>query len=269
MAYIIGTSAPETIIGTEDDDAILGLGGDDHLIGLNGNDRLIGGAGADVLEGGDGDNTYDLNADRSDTIIDSGGWDTIRATTSLDLTDYPEIENLVMATDASGRQSLGNALDNEITDWGGSNVLDGREGRDYLLANGGDDILIGGLGVDALHGGNGDDRFDFYDVAETGVGSGPGIYNRDQIMDFTRGDDLIHLGRIDADSGHSGNQDFHFLGATGFTGKAGELVTYQELINSGTETVTVIAGDTDGDGVADFEIELRGVIALSADDFIL
>ena len=41
------------------------------------------------------------------------------------------------------------------------------------------------------------------------------------------------------------------------------------MVNGGTEAVTVIAGDTDGDGVADFEIELRGSIALSAGDFIL
>lgn len=266
---IIGTSGADTLLGTEDDEAIWGLGGDDRLIGLNGNDLLIGGPGADLLEGGDGDDTYELNADRSDTIIDGSGWDTIRATTSLDLADYPEIENLEMATDASGRQTLGNALNNEIFDRGGSNILDGRAGQDYLVAGGGNDILIGGLGVDDLQGGAGDDRFDFYDVAETGVGSGPGIYNRDQIMDFTRGGDRIHLGRIDADAGHSGNQTFTFIGASSFTRSAGELVTYEEMINGGTETVTVIAGDTDGDGVADFEIELRGSIALSADDFIL
>ncbi|RYE49828.1 MAG: calcium-binding protein [Hyphomicrobiales bacterium] len=270
MAFIIGTSGPDTIIGMDDDDdRILGLGGDDHLIGLNGNDGLLGGPGADLLEGGEGDDTYELNADRSDAIIDLSGWDTIRATTSLDLADYPEIENLVMATEASGREALGNALNNEIFDRGGSNILDGREGQDYLVAGGGDDVLIGGLGVDYLQGGSGDDRFDFHDVAETGVGSGPGIYRRDQIMDFTDGDDLIHLGGIDADARHSGNQGFRFLGATSFTGSAGELVTYEELINTGTETVTVIAGDTDGDGVADFEIELRGSIGLSAGDFIL
>ncbi len=267
MAYIIGTNASETITGTEDGDSILGLGGDDHIIGLGDNDRLIGGVGADILDGGDGDDVYDI--DPSDTIIDSGGWDGIRATVSTDLADYPGIENLVMATDASGRQLLGNALHNEMYDWNGSNILNGRAGDDYLLANGGDDILIGGLGADGLHGGNGDDRFDFYDAAETGVGSGPGIYNRDQIMDFTRGDDRIHLGRIDADAGHSGNQAFHFLGATSFTGTAGELITYQETINAGTETVTVVAADTNGDGIADFEIELRGTYALTAADFIL
>lgn len=267
MVYIIGTAAAETITGTEDDDALLGLGGDDHLIGLNGNDRLIGGAGADVLDGGEGDDIYDLNADRSDTVIDSSGWDGIRATISLDLEDYPGIENLVMATDASGRALLGNALNNEMTDWNGSNLLDGRAGDDYLLANGGDDILIGGMGVDYLHGGRGDDRFDFNAVAETGVGMGLGYYTRDQIMDFERGD-RIHLGRIDADAGHSGNQAFRFLGATGFTGTAGELVMRQELLNT-NEIGTVIAGDTDGDGIADFEIELRGTHALTAADFIL
>jgi Ca2+-binding RTX toxin-like protein len=265
MAYIVGTNASETITGTEDGDSILGLGGDDHIIGLGDNDRLIGGAGADILDGGDGDDVYDI--DPSDTIVDSGGWDGIRATVSTDLADYAGIENLAMATSASGRQLLGSALDNEMTDRDGSNILNGREGDDYLLANGGDDILIGGMGVDYLHGGGDDDRFDFNAVAETGVGMGLGYYTRDQIMDFERGD-RIHLGRIDADAGHSGNQAFSFLGATGFTGTAGELVVRQELLNT-NEIGTVIAADTNGDGIADFEIELRGTYALTAADFIL
>lgn len=267
MVYIIGTPASETIEGTEDDDSIVGLAGDDHLLGLNGNDRLIGGLGADILDGGDGDDVYDL--DRFDTLLpDIGGWDGIRATVTIDLALHPTMENLVMTTDASGRQLLGNGTFNELIDWGGSNLLDGRAGDDYLYAGAGDDILIGGLGIDGLYGAAGDDRFDFYDASETGVGADP-VSHRDLVMDFTRNDDTIHLGRIDADEGHSGNQAFRFLGATGFTGTAGELVTYQQYINAGTELVTVLAADTDGDGLADFEIEFRGAPELQADDFIL
>lgn len=271
MAYIIGSSRSQEMAGYDDeDDVLLGLAGDDRLRGLGGNDWLIGGPGADRLEGGEGDDTYEFNNDQSDTIFDVSGWDTIRSTRGIDIARYPEIENLVMAAHVSGRHSYGNALDNEIYDWGGNNIIDGRAGNDWLVGNGGNDILIGGAGVDGLLGGAGDDRFDFHNATETGVGSGPGIYNRDQIVDFEHQRDKINLGRIDADTNHSGNQAFRWLGATAFTGTAGELVTYTEEINAGTETVTVVAGDTDGDGAADFEIELRGVITqLYYNDFIL
>lgn len=262
MVRIIGTSAPETITGTFDTDHLFGLGGDDHLIAGDSDDLLVGGAGADLLEGGEGDDYY--NIDAFDTIIDTAGWDTIRAGHTTDLEDFPEIENLHMVVNTSGRQLLGNSDLNSLVDKDGSNLLDGRAGDDALFANGGNDILVGGLGDDMSVGGDGNDRFEFYAVAETGVGE----LQRDIIADFESGD-RINLGRIDADAGHSGNQAFRFLGATDFTGSAGELVAHEEMVNGGTETVTVIAGDTDGDGVADFEIELRGSIALSTDDFIL
>lgn len=260
MPYFFGTSASETITGTDDADIIVAVEGDDHLIGLGGADRLLGGAGADIMEGGDGDDIY--YADALDTIIDSAGHDRIEAGHSVDLEDYPEIEDLSMSWNLSNRQFLGNSQANVITDLDGSNRLDGRAGDDALLANGGNDILIGGLGVDTLTGGAGSDRFDFLDVDETGVGEA----ERDIIVDLASVDS-IHLGQIDADTGHSGNQAFRFLGATDFTGAAGELVTYQQTVDG--ELATVIAGDTNGDGVADFEIELRGSIVLSAGDFIL
>jgi len=169
-----------------------------------------------------------------------------------------------MANNASGKGLLGNDLDNELYDWAGNSLLDGREGNDYLVGNAGNDILIGGPGVDILIGSVGDDRHDFYDVADTGVGPGA----RDRIFEFYLDDDVIHLGRIDADTSHSGNQAFTFLGATGFTGNAGELVTYEELNGTG-QLIMVLAGDVNGDGIADFEIEFRETPVLTADDFIL
>lgn len=260
MPYFFGTSASETITGTDGADIIVAVEGDDHLIGLGGADRLIGGAGADILEGGDGDDIY--HADALDTIIESAGQDEIVAGHSVDLEDYPEVENLSMSWNLSNRQFSGNSMANVITDLDGSNRLDGRAGDDALLANGGNDILIGGLGVDTLTGGPGSDRFDFLDVGETGVGEA----ERDVIGDFASVDS-IHLGQIDADTAHSGNQVFRFLGATDFTGTAGELVTYQQTVNG--EPATVLAGDVNGDGLADFEIELRGQHTLTAGDFIL
>lgn len=264
MAYIKGTETADTLVGTAERDSLIGLGGDDHLIGNGDVDRLVGGAGADILEGGEGNDVYLISGDRSDTIIDIAGVDTIQATVSIDLEDYPAIENFYIMSNASGKRLLGNGLDNELYDWAGNNLLDGREGNDYLVGNAGDDILIGGPGVDILLGSDGDDRHDFYDITETGVGPGA----RDRIFEFYLDDDVIHLGRIDADTSHSGNQAFTFLGATGFTGNAGELVTYEELNGTG-QLITVLAGDVNGDGIADFEIEFRETPVLTADDFIL
>ena len=56
---------------------------------------------------------------------------------------------------------------------------------------------------------------------------------------------------------------FIFLGTDKFTGEAGEL-RYQ-LNNK----VTVVAGDVDGDGKADFKIDLSGKIDLTELDFVL
>jgi len=266
MAYIMGTDAPETLTGTARGDALLGFAGDDHLLGLDGHDQLFGMGGADLLEGGLGDDIYQIEDDLSDTIIDIGGFDTIRGTVGIDLEDYPEIEGIAMFSNYNGRALRGNGLDNDLHDSNGSNLLDGREGNDTLYGELGNDILVGGLGNDFMYGGRGADRFDFRSVDEVGLGEG----DRDIIWDFKTLTDTLNFGLMDANSVHSGNQAFHFIGNAAFSGKAGEL-NYRSGVSSddGLSPVTIVSGDTDGDGTADFEIELFGSIALVASDFIL
>ncbi len=57
-----------------------------------------------------------------------------------------------------------------------------------------------------------------------------------------------------------------------FTGTAGELsVTYVDFADD-TLDYSIVAGDTDGDGLADFEIEVHTQLPnthISAGDFIL
>lgn len=264
MAYIMGTDAPETLTGSDANDSILGFAGDDHILGLGGHDQLFGGGGADLLEGGLGDDIYQIFEDLTDTIIDTGGVDTIRATVGTDLEDYPEIENLTMVIDYSGRPLLGNGLDNELIDWGGSNRLDGRDGDDYLNAEAGNDVLIGGLGTDFMLGGHGRDRFEFRSVEEIGTGE----TTRDVIWDFKPTADKINLGSIDANEQFSGNQAFQLLGFAEFTGKSGELRWVYEQ-RADLSAATLVEGDTDGDGIADFQIELNGRLPMYAADFIL
>lgn len=78
-------------------------------------------------------------------------------------------------------------------------------------------------------------------------------------------DDVIDLSEIDAKWGRSfgGNQSFDYKQEDDFTGTKGELRIEVE----GNQTV--IQGDTNGNGKANFEIILSGQHILTEDDFIL
>lgn len=82
----------------------------------------------------------------------------------------------------------------------------------------------------------------------------------DVITDFQHADaDRLDLSDIDANAQAAGDQRFHYIGAHSFGGAAGEVRC----------AGGVVAGDVDGDRVADFRIELSRVTSLQADDFIL
>lgn len=136
----------------------------------------------------------------------------------------------------------------------------GGAARDYLVGNdvdnilkgnGGDDVLNGLGGDDQLWGGAGADTFCFFDNS-----------GRDVIRDFLSGTDKIDLREIDADTGTAGDQAFTFIGAHGFDGTAGELRSY---FSHGTQW---LAGDVDGDGVADFTIDLGHAHVVTSDLFL-
>lgn len=143
-----------------------------------------------------------------------------------------------------------------------ANYLDGKGGDDTLDGAGGNDTLYGGAGRDTMTGGAGNDIFLFKAVSEMGRTTS----TRDVITDFTSGQDKIDLAAIDANTKLSGNQDFTFLAADGasFTKKAGELAWHTDA----AKNRTVVQGDIDGDGIHDFELELRGQVSLKAGDFV-
>ena len=93
--------------------------------------------------------------------------------------------------------------------------------------------------------------------------------NRDVITDFQSGLDDIDLTGIDANTGRSGDQGFRFIGTQEFRGREGEL-RYQTFDQAGTANdITVVSGDINGDRIADFEIEIVGIVQLSSGDFLL
>lgn len=190
------------------------------------------------------------------SLLNTGNW----TITGMDTND----------TIAAGSRMF--LLGNDTVDGGsGNDLVDGGSGHDIVRGGTGDDTLRGGAGNDTLDGGAGGDaidggddagrrdRFIFFNMSESGVGSG----NRDVITDFVSGEDRIEISRFDADLTQGGKQSFIFVGAAAFTNTAGEL-RYEQVGGN-----TIVQADVSGDGLADFEIELRGTMSLIASDFLI
>jgi Ca2+-binding RTX toxin-like protein len=107
------------------------------LHGSAGSDILNGGAGLDAFYGGGGDDIYVVDT-AGETIVDTGGNDTVRASVSWTLGF--DLENLELAGAAAN--GIGNTLGNNITGTDGANLLDGRAGADRLAGKGGDDVYL-------------------------------------------------------------------------------------------------------------------------------
>ena len=130
----------------------------------------------------------------------------------------------------------------------GNDTLVGGQGIDRLSAEAGEDRLLGGLGADRMAGGDGADVFVFSSAAEAGTAAA-----HDRISDFTAGSDRLDLAAIQAGQ--------TFIGAAGFGQVAGQ-VRYDAA--SG-----LLSGDLDGNGTADYVVELTNHAAITLSDLTL
>jgi trimeric autotransporter adhesin len=248
-----------TVYGSESANILIGNTGANSIFGNGGNDTVNGGGGSDTLNGGLGNDL--VITDGGDTINDSGGIDTVQSSVTYTLGNA--FEKLVLTGTAA--RGTGNALANTITGNASTNTLSGLGASDTLSGGAGKDILVGGTGRDFMTGGTSNDVFDFNSVTETGKTS----TTRDVIKDFTHLADDIDLKTIDASTKIAGNQTFKFIGTQAFHKIAGELHYAQSNLAGTASDKTIISGDVNGDGYADFNIELTGLKTLSASDFIL
>lgn len=197
------------------------------LLGLDGNDTINGNAGEDTIRGGNGNDTINGGAD-NDSIFGDAGIDSL----------------------------LGAA---------GNDLLDGGAGNDTLNGQSGSDTIIGGQGRDSLNGGTEADifRFNFGDTTTNST-------TIDIITDFTTGSDKIDLdfvnGGISAAAYSEG-----LIATNSFT----DALASAQAMFSGGKSVAFVAGstdgwlfwDTNGDGVIDQSILLKGVGSLGGFDF--
>jgi serralysin len=194
----------------------------------------------------------------ADKVKDTSGVDdTITSTISRKLADFAGIENLKLEGTAK-INGTGNAADNDLVGNAGKNQLKGEAGNDLLRGMGGADQLWGGAGKDI---------FDFDAASDIKKAAG----KRDIVKDFEHGKDKIDLSTIDANGLVGGDQKFKFKAAEGsaFTHVAGQLIWDQKDVAGTSHDMTLVSGDINGDGVADFTLELSGLVNLTKGDFIL
>ncbi|PSN18611.1 hypothetical protein C7271_11585, partial [filamentous cyanobacterium CCP5] len=287
------------------DDDLYGDGGDDHLYGGPGEDFLDGGTGSNYLAGGEDDDTYIIRS-TSDRILEfssvgSANWgnnDLIRTYLyTTEMRDYDNVENLLMAS-GGAFNAYGNNLANFITGNGNDNVILGRAGADSLEGAEGDDQLDGGRGADYISGGPGNDYIVGGNGADIIVGSTgkdtllgdngpagtsyagdefryfstqdslPGIDERDLIFDFDPGMDFIDLSRIDADVFAAGNQSFEFIGTNNFSFSKDAPAEVRYYSTGSSVVVQVNVRGAFAFPGPNMAIEIEGISALSASDFI-
>jgi Ca2+-binding RTX toxin-like protein len=266
--------------------------------GGGGNDIIYGGSyGHNTLSGGSGDDTYYVK-NMFETVVEKAGEGADTVITSVDFGLGANIENLRMANGAYF--GAGNELNNRISGSDAANELHGLGGNDLIQAGGGNDLVSGGNGADTLAGGMGDDTLQGdaeadrlggdagsdslsaglgadtleggagADTLSGGAGSDVFLFRAadlgatDRILDFSRSEgDKINLSPIDANTSLAGDQRFTFVGSNAFTKTAGEL---RAVVSNGN---TTLMGDTNGDGLADFQLVMVGNGTMQAADFIL
>lgn len=225
---ITGNSANNTLYGFNGNDRIDGGDGGDILYGNDGNDTLNGGNGADTLNGGK-DNDILNGGEDNDTLKGAKGDDTVNG-------------------EAGNDKLLGGRGDDTLNAGQGNDVVKGSFGADTIIGGGGRDKMFAGIDNDV-------DTFVFQSSSNSLKGS-----QRDRILQFDSGEDIIDLSAIDADINKDGNQAFSFSGTS---------AAANGLWLKDTGRHIRIDCDIDGNKTVDFQILVVRVSSLSLEDFIL
>ncbi|MBD8607877.1 hypothetical protein IFT73_13525 [Aeromicrobium sp. CFBP 8757] len=168
-----GTSGGDTIAGGGGFDRIFGQSGQDALDGDDGVDVLEGGADVDTIDGGAGDDILTGGSSSKDGVISpsrdgsgqldgrdvmtGGSGDDVLAgdNARIDLTGLTRIDGTPMRSVLLF--DLATASKGAAAGTGGSDSIDGEDGRDLVFGQAGDDALGGGGDTDYLEGNDGAD----------------------------------------------------------------------------------------------------------------
>jgi Ca2+-binding RTX toxin-like protein len=249
---VFGGSGKDSMFGGEDNDSVYGGIGEDQMNGETGDDRLFGGDGGDVMAGDEGldrlfggvGNDFLDGGDARDLLSGGIGADTIYGGDGNDVLDgADEVDHLFGGEgndDAFGGDGADSLYGND-----GRDLLDAGTGDDTVFAGGGADTIIGGAGADLMYGDASADRFVFVALSDMGIG-----VTADYVNDFATGVDTLDFSGL----------GLTFVGGGPFTG-ANQLRF--DALNTRIEI------DSDGDLLADLEIELQTGAVVAAGDLDL
>ena len=218
-------------------------------IGLYGNgldNSLTGNIGADTINGGDGNDTIH-GAEGLDFLYGGNGNDAIYGDTGDD-------------------SLFGDAGNDTLSGGDGNDHLYGGADNDTLDGGIGNDSILGGAGQDTLTGGDGSDTFLFQATTDSPVGAWDTITDFQSSSGTVAGDDVLDLRSIDANASVSGDQSFAWGGETA----GANSLWYTGLVHNSDGTADMMLnGDTNGDGVADFQVMMHLTTGnLSTDDIL-
>lgn len=269
-----GGRGHNSLYGGRGDDSLSTSSGMDFVNGGAGDDtvHLHGTAGEDRLRGGDGVNRLEIWAEGQTIVLQDA---TIRDFSLITVANQGLNLTLADGNLAAGKVLTINAGSGPLSVDGsaetdGSLHIKGGDAADLLIGGAGDDILLGGS-VDTLRGGAGNDELRGGPDGEMTGGLGQdlmvgghklGRFVFETLQDSTTeapdtirtlgGKSVIDLSAIDADATQAGDQAFHLVNT--LAGHAGELTMSYDSV----EEVTALVGDVDGDGEADFRIDISG-----------
>jgi len=132
-----------------------------------------------------------------------------------------------------------------------NDIITGNVLANTLKGGKGNDMLQGGLGADLLRGGFGRDRYIYTEAAESTS------EQRDSVL-FRKRDRFVFTA-FDGDITTEGQQKLSFIGKNAFSEVAGEL----------RATRSVLEADLNGDGLADFAVNLLRNNPISSGNIVL
>jgi len=207
-----------------------------NLIGSARSDRLLGNDSNNFLEGRDG----------NDTLTGRGGADTLDGGNGIDTADFSNFSQALSIVLSTGIVTVSGVSDTLISI---ENIIGGSS-DDSIRGSSVANTITGGLGADIMTGNGAGDHFVFRTIAEIGVG-----LTADIITDLNRAaGDKIDLTQIVL----GGGDVFDYVESGPFT-----------AINQLRYENGVLSGETNGNGVADFEIRLQGFGATLDPDVLI
>lgn len=177
-ATIVGTNGPDELRGTPGADVIVAKGGGDEVWGHGGNDRICLGGGVDFASAGSGDDR--IAGGRGVDFLEGGpGDDLINGGPGpADHTLYERTSNRVVANlrkqRVTGQGNDALVSIEAVHSGSGNDLLIGTNEFDDLTGFGGDDVIRAFGGDDYTNGGEGDDTISAgpgFDVIDYGFGN--------------------------------------------------------------------------------------------------